>query len=65
MKIFLVAYLNWKENIIQFSEEEADSGLEAMKSMDGLYRFNHILDEEIYFKEVEKRGGFVAYVDKV
>lgn len=61
MNSYNIAYLNWKDDIIQFSEEEAESGLDAMKEMDGLYKFGHIKDEEQYFKAVEKCGGFIAY----
>lgn len=60
MEIFNVAYFNWYDKIIQFSEEEAESGLEAMKEMDGLYKLDHLIDEEKYFKEVEKRGGLLS-----
>lgn len=61
MKKFLVAFTNWHDGSIQFAEELASTGLEAMKSLDGLYRFDHIKDEEEYFKKVVSSGGFVAY----
>ena len=64
MELFNVAYWNWYDELIQFSEVEAESGLEAMKEMSGLSSIPGILEEEQYFKEVEKRGGFVAYETK-
>ena len=64
MNTYKIAYLDWYSNNIQFSEEEAESGLQAMKEMDGIYKFDSIIDEEEYFAKVESRGGFVAYETK-
>ena len=61
MNNYNIAYLDWFSNTIQFSVEEAESGLQAMKEMDGIYKFDSIMDEEEYFAKVESKGGFVAY----
>ena len=61
MELFNVAYFNWYDKVIQVSEVEAESGLEAMKEVSGLPSLDPIKDEEEYFKRVEARGGFVAY----
>lgn len=65
MNLFNVAYFNWYDKVIQFSVEEAESGLDAMKQVDGIYKLDWTTEEEEYFKEVEKRGGFVAYEEIV
>ena len=36
MNTYNVAYFNWADKQIQFTEEEAESGLEAMKALAGL-----------------------------
>lgn len=61
MNLYLVAYKNWFSGEIQFSEQEAESGLAAMKELDGIYKFDSIKDEEVYFSLLESKGGFAAY----
>ena len=63
-QLFNVAYWNWYDEVIQFTEIEAKSGLDAMKQVAGISSLDVTEEEEEYFKEVEKRGGFVAYETK-
>lgn len=61
MNTYNIAYFNWADKQIQFTEEDAESGLEAMKALSGLSSLDKILDEEVFFEQVYKRGGFITY----
>lgn len=60
MKNYLVAYYNWSDGLIQFTEQEALTGLDAMKEI-GSLKYSHVLNEELYCQKHIAIGGFIGY----
>jgi hypothetical protein len=60
MKTFLLAYYNWYDGLIQFSEVTATSGLELIKEYCDS-RFSKFKTEEEICQAEIKRGGFIGY----
>jgi hypothetical protein len=54
---FKVAYYNWYDGLIQFTDIRANSGLDAMKEIEP----STILNEEQYCQSFIKQGGFIGY----
>lgn len=62
MKIYTIAYYNWFDGDIQWTGQEASSGLEAMKIVHQDPKLDHISDEEAYCQVVLKTNGFIGYL---
>lgn len=60
MKKYKVAYFNYYDKVIQFTEVEATSGLEAMEIVLVLPEVANMTEEQYCQKEI-KNGGFIGY----
>ena len=60
-KTYLVGYFNYYDELIQFTEIEATSGLDAMKQIECSPKLQKITDEEEFCQIILDKGYFIGY----